>query len=101
MLSYPRRDLDQPPISIDSWIKHWIDEGFTALENIAREGPYLFGKAVTMTDLCLAPQIDNARRLGAMLEAYSKLIEINRNLSALAAFDRARPENPPDADLPS
>jgi maleylacetoacetate isomerase len=101
VLNYLRKDLDLPPMSVDSWIKHWIEEGFTALEKIASTGPYLFGKSVTMADLCLVPQMYNARRFGAVLKAYPKLTEIERNLANLDAFERARPENQPDADHPT
>jgi maleylacetoacetate isomerase len=98
VLHYLRSELGQPQDAIDGWIRHWIAEGFAALESEAGQGPYLFGAAVTMADLCLVPQIYNARRFGVDLGPYPKLTAIEANLLALPAFDRARPEMQPDAD---
>lgn len=98
VVNYLRGELRQPQDAIDGWIRHWIAEGFTVLEAGAGQGPYLFGAAVTMADLCLVPQIYSARRFGADLSPYPRLIEIERNLLALPPFERARPENQPDAD---
>ncbi|MDB5394017.1 MAG: maiA [Rhodospirillales bacterium] len=97
VLNYLRGELGQPQDALDGWIRHWIAEGFAALEAGAGQGPYLFGAAVTMADLCLVPQIYSARRFGTELTRYPRLTEIERNLLALPAFDRARPENQPDA----
>ena len=98
VLAYLRGELGQPPDAIDGWIRHWIAEGFTALEASASEGPYLCGAAVTMADLCFVPQIYNARRFGVDLRPYRKLVEIEQNLLGLPAFNRAKPENRQDAD---
>jgi maleylacetoacetate isomerase len=98
VMDYLRGELGQPQEALDRWIRHWNAQGLAALEADAGQGPYLFGQAVTMADLCLVPQIYSARRFGTDLTPYPRLVEIERNLLALPAFDRARPENQPDAD---
>jgi maleylacetoacetate isomerase len=96
VLNYLRDTLGQPQDAIDGWVRHWIAEGFRPLEAIAG-APYLFGDAVTMADLCLVPQMYNARRFGLDLAPYPKLTAIEANLLALPAFDKARPEMQPEA----
>jgi maleylacetoacetate isomerase len=98
VLNYLRDELGQSQDAIDGWVCHWIAEGFAALETMAGQGPYLFGGAVTMADLCLVPQIYNARRFGVDLGPYPKLTAIEQNLLALPTFDKARPEMQQDAD---
>jgi maleylpyruvate isomerase len=96
IMNYLRGEMGQPQNAIDAWIKHWIAEGFGALEAMAG-APYMFGDAVTMADLCLVPQMYNARRFGVDLSPYPKLVAVEANLLALPAFEKARPENQPDA----
>jgi maleylpyruvate isomerase len=97
IMNYLRGEMGQPQDAIDCWIKHWIAEGFGPLEATAC-GPYLCGDAVTMADLCLVPQMYNARRFGVDLTPYPKLTAIEARLLALPPFDKALPENQPDAD---
>jgi maleylacetoacetate isomerase/maleylpyruvate isomerase len=96
ILSYLRSEMGQPQEAVDAWIRHWIAEGFGPLEAVA-EGPYMFGDAVTMADLCLVPQLYNARRFAVDLNPYPKLAAIEERLLLLPAFEKARPENQPDA----
>ena len=96
IMNYLRGEMGQPQDAIDAWIKHWIAEGFGPLEAMAG-APYLCGDAVTMADLCLVPQLYNARRFGVDLTPYPKLTAIEANLLTLPAFDKTRPEMQPDA----
>ncbi|WP_260294863.1 maleylacetoacetate isomerase [Sedimenticola hydrogenitrophicus] len=84
-----------------AWYHHWIDEGFRAierrLEQAAGDGPYCFGDRVTLADLCLVPQVYNARRFELDLTPYPRIVAIERHCLGLDAFERARPENQPDA----
>ena len=96
VLNYLRDALAQPQDAIDAWIRHWIAEGFAPLEATA-DAPYLCGDAVTMADLCLVPQMYNARRFAVDLAPFPKLVAIEERLLALPAFDKARPEMQPDA----
>ena len=83
---------------IDAWYHHWILEGFTALEGMLRGTPYAFGDEVTLVDVCLVPQVYNARRLRVPLQRFPKIVAVDAACGKLAAFDKARPENQPDAE---
>jgi len=97
-LRYLKRELHQEQSAIDAWYHHWVIEGFTALEALVRPGPYACGNAVTIADICLVPQVYNARRLKVPLDSFPKIIGIDAACLKLSAFDRARPENQPDAE---
>ena len=97
-LRYLKNVLGQEQSKIDAWYHHWILEGFEALETMVRPGPYAFGSEVTLADVCLVPQIYNARRLKVPLERFPKLVAIDAACAKLPAFEQARPENQPDAE---
>jgi maleylacetoacetate isomerase len=96
-LRYLKRDMQQEQTAIDAWYHHWVIEGFEAIEALVRPGPYAFGSEVTLADVYLVPQVANARRLNVPLEKFPKIVSIEAACLKLAAFDRARPENQPDA----
>ncbi|MEE8295800.1 MAG: glutathione S-transferase C-terminal domain-containing protein, partial [Sphingomonadales bacterium] len=77
----------------------WINLNFAALEALVAEHGkgYCFGNTVTMADCFFIPQIWNARRFDADLLAFPNLLEIETALYKLGAFDKALPENQPDA----
>ena len=100
-LRYLKNKLGQDQAAIDAWYHHWIIEGFTALEALVypiRSGPYAFGTDVTLADICLVPQIANARRLNVPLDRFPRLVAIDAACGKLDAFIKARPENQPDAE---
>ncbi len=97
-LRYLKNELGQDQAKIDRWYHHWVLEGFDAMEAMVRGAPYAFGSAVTLADICLVPQVYNARRLKVPLDRFSKLVAIDAACAKLAAFERARPENQPDAE---
>jgi maleylacetoacetate isomerase len=97
-LRYLKHQMGQPQSAIDAWYHHWVIEGFTALEALIEPAPYTCGKAVTLADVCLVPQVANARRLKVPLEKFPKIVAADAACLALSAFDRARPENQPDAE---
>ena len=85
----------------DAWYAHWIAEGFAALEPqlAARAtGPFCFGDAPTLADVCLVPQVANAVRGKVPLDAYPRIRAINDACLALPAFDLAQPARQPDAE---
>ena len=70
-----------------------------ALETlIAPGGPYACGAQVTLADICLVPQVANARRFKVRLDTFPKIAAVEAACLALPAFERARPENQPDAE---
>ena len=96
-LRYLKNELGQDQTKIDAWYHHWVIEGFTALEAMVT-GPYAFGSAVTLADVCLVPQVANARRLKVPLDKFPNIVAIDAALAKLPAFDKARPEMQPDAE---
>ena len=78
----------------DEWYRHWIAEGFDALEALAspRAGAFLFGDTPTLADVCLVPQMYNARRFNVPLEAYPALVRADAAAAALEPFAAAHPD---------
>src|SRR3954464_7739186 len=61
-LNYLKGPLKHDQAAADEWYRHWVTEGFDALEELIQPGPYAFGAQITVADLCLVPQVFNARR---------------------------------------
>jgi maleylacetoacetate isomerase len=97
-LRYLKNELGQDQSRIDAWYCHWVREGFDALEAMISPGPYAYGADVTLADICLVPQVANARRLKVPLGAYPKIVAVDAACARLPAFEQARPENQPDAE---
>jgi maleylacetoacetate isomerase len=95
-LRYLKRVLGQEQSKIDTWYQHWITEGFEAVEAMVAAGPCAFGNDVTLADICLVPQVYNARRFKVPLEPFPKIVAVDAHCRQLAAFDKARPENQPE-----
>jgi maleylpyruvate isomerase len=97
-LRYLKNELGQDQATIDAWYHHWIIVGFEALETMLGDGPYCCGHDVTLADICLVPQVANARRLKTPLDKFPKIVAIDAACAKLPAFERARPDNQPDAE---
>ncbi len=97
-LQYIKRQLKHEQPAIDAWYHHWVLQGFTALENMLAPGPYACGSRVSLADLCLVPQVYNARRLKVPLEAFPKIAAVDAACLKLPAFDKAQPDKQPDAE---
>ena len=97
-LRYLKRTLKHAQPEIDAWYRHWVTVGFEAIEAMIRPGPYACGAHVTLADICLVPQVYNARRLKVPLDKFPKIVAVEAACLKLAAFDKARPENQPDAE---
>jgi maleylacetoacetate isomerase len=94
VLKYLRSALGVSEDQKDEWYRHWIAEGLTALEAMAapRAGTFLFGDAPTMADVCLVPQLYNARRFNVPLDPYPHLMRADETASAHPAFAAAHPD---------
>ena len=94
------RQLGLPEEQVTAWAAWANREGLSACETlIANEpGPFCFGAAPTIADLCLVPQLANARRFGVDVAAYPRLLEAEAAAKNLAAFADAAPERQPDAE---
>lgn len=93
------RGLGASEEQVTLWARDVISEGLDACVRLiaTRNGPFCFGDRVTLADLCLVPQLANARRFDVPLD-QPRLTVIEANCLGLPAFQRARPENQPDAE---
>jgi maleylpyruvate isomerase len=94
------RQLGLPEDQVTGWAAWANREGLSACESlIAREpGPFCFGAMPTMADLCLVPQLANARRFGVEVDAFPCLLEAEAAAGNIKAFADAAPERQPDAE---
>jgi len=92
ILGYLKREFGADDAAIAKWYRHWIVEGFTALEEMAPEDGLFGGDLPNLADICLVPQMANARRFDTPLDAFPKLVRIDAALQALPAFAKAAPE---------
>ena len=91
-MQYLKNELGQDQSALDMWTRHWIAEGFAALEAVAGDAPFLGGGPPAMPDMCLVPQMYNARRFETPLDAYPKLVAIDARCRDIGAFKRAHPD---------
>ena len=101
VLKYLREVAMLDEAGVSRWYKHWIAEGFNGLEALLKRwsgGRYCFGDAVSVADVCLVPQVYNARRFECDLAPYPTLVRIADGLRSEPAFARAAPEQQPDAE---
>jgi maleylacetoacetate isomerase len=103
VLEYLRRGLGSTDADVQHWYEHWIAEGFQGLEALARVHStarrYVFGDRLTLADVCLVPQVFNARRFNCDLTPYPTLTAIDAHLTQLPPFVKARPDQQPDAEV--
>jgi maleylacetoacetate isomerase len=102
VLKYLKQPLGHGQPVIDTWYRHWADTCFVGLEQQAKrhsgDGRHCFGTAVTLADVCLVPQMYNARRFNCDLSPYPTMTGICAVLEQLPAFAAAAPECQPDAE---
>lgn len=94
------RELGLPEEQVTGWAAWANREGLSACEALiaGESGPFCFGDAPTMADLCLVPQLANARRFGVDVAAYPRLLKAEVAAKNLKAFADAAPEHQPDAE---
>jgi maleylacetoacetate isomerase len=92
ILRYLKEQMGQDQAAIDDWYRHWIVEGFTALEAMAPEDGLFGSDLPNLADVCLVPQMANARRFEVSLEAFPKLVRIDEALRGIEAFAKAAPD---------
>jgi maleylacetoacetate isomerase len=84
--------------ALDAWTAHWIREGFAAVDKLIEPGPYAFGDRVTIADLCIVPQVYNARRFHIPLSDFPRVVAVDSAAKQHPAFAAAAPEAQPDAE---
>jgi len=96
VLNYLRGTLALNEATVNAWYAQWIARSFEALEKevaaTSGDGRHMFGSAVTLADVCIVPQMYNARRFQCDLAPYPRLRGICAHLESLPAFARAVPE---------
>lgn len=98
VLNYLKNQLGAEQDARDDWYRHWIREGFAALERMAEgSGTYLGGDAPDLADICLVPQMFNARRFKLDLGAFPTLVRIDAALQELEPFAAAHPDRVQEA----
>jgi maleylacetoacetate isomerase len=99
---YLKRNLGQTDEAVTSWQRHWITVGFDALETMLSSSPdtgaFCHGDLPTIADICLIPQIANARRAELDIAMWPMLSQIEAHALKHPAFDAALPKNQPDAE---
>jgi maleylacetoacetate isomerase len=101
VMRFLEREFSSPQVERDRWSRHWIVEGFRALETMLDDntstGLFCDGDTPTLADVCLIPQIYNARRFDVDMTNYPTMLRIEQQCLEMPAFIAARPENQPDA----
>jgi maleylacetoacetate isomerase len=94
VLKYLKNELGHSQEEVDGWYRHWISEGLPAVEVQAKalSGAFMFGDGPTVADICLVPQLYNARRFDVRLEEYPTLLRAEENANKLDAFAAAHPD---------
>jgi maleylpyruvate isomerase len=97
VLQYLQNDLNVDKATRDTWYRHWVRSGFDALERwLERDsatGRFCHGDAPTIADVCLVPQVFNARRFELDLAAYPRIVKIDAACRELQEFQTAAPES--------
>jgi maleylpyruvate isomerase len=103
VLRYLAKPLGHDDKAVEAWFNHWITVGFTGIERTLAEdsgaGQFCHGDRPTVADICLVPQVFNAQRYPSFdFKPFPAINRIFATCMTLAPFDRARPENQPDAE---
>ncbi len=97
-----RHQFSAGDAAILEWQTHWVVAGFQDLEELLLKDPsggqFCYGDSPTLADICLIPQLANARRIKMDLSTFPTLLRIEEAAYRLPAFSKARPENQADAE---
>jgi maleylacetoacetate isomerase len=92
VLKYLRGQLGHDQEAVNGWYRHWIEEGFRAIETLVEGGPFCFGDRPSLADVALVPQVYNARRFDVPLDPFPNIARIDAACAAVKAFVDAGPE---------
>lgn len=98
VLKYLSHELQITDAQKNTWYRHWIDEGFMALEKMLTDSEdFCVANSPTLADCCLIPQVYNALRFDCDMTKYPKIWRIYQHCNTLAAFIDASPQQQRDA----
>jgi maleylpyruvate isomerase len=102
VVGYLEAELNPPKEGVDAWRRHWLLNGLEAVEKLIAPkgslmGPFCFGKAVTLADACLIPQLYSARRFDTPLDHLPRILAVEAACADLPAFRAAHPSRQTDA----
>jgi maleylacetoacetate isomerase len=94
VLKYLKGEMGQSQEAVDRWYGHWVRDGLAALEAMAiqRSGKFLVGDVPTGADVCLVPQLYNARRFNVPIDDFPTLLRAEENANSIEAFAAAHPD---------
>jgi len=102
VLQYLENNLKCSDVQREDWYRHWIYQGFDAIEKLLADSPvqgrFCYGNKPSLADICLVPQVYNAKRFNCELQKYINIDRIDDNCLAINEFVTAAPENQPDAE---
>jgi maleylacetoacetate isomerase len=84
--------------TVDAWTRHWIEDGLQAVETMIAPRPFCFGAQPTLADICLVPQVFNARRYKVDMAKFPKISAVDEACRQHPAFAAAAPAAQPDAE---
>jgi maleylpyruvate isomerase len=96
--NYLEKKLGLGPDAVEDWIRHWITDGFNAIERWIKPGPFAFGTQPTLADICLVPQVFSAKRFKIDFSKFPKIAAVDEAARAHPAFAAAAPDKQPDAE---
>ena len=99
VLNYLKQEAGWNADQVQGWYHHWIHAGFVPLEQqlARRDTAFAFSDNPGIADICLVAQAYNAHRFGLDMSPYPTILELEKRCLKIPAFDKARPENQPDA----
>jgi maleylpyruvate isomerase len=102
VLKYLKHEMGVSEEAKNDWYRHWIAQGLAAVEAMLAASPdtgrYCHGDQPSIADLCLVPQLFNARRFGCDESAYPTIVRVDAACAELPAFQQAAPANQPDSE---
>lgn len=99
VLGYLRKTMNASDEAVSAWYAHWVEQGLAMAERLLKKQQrhtWCFGEQPSLADICLIPQLANARRMGCDLSSFEQLLRVEEGAREHPAFQAAAPERQPD-----